>query len=252
MGQQEYEAFKAKLREWMNTHPDEYAAFEEAMNARDYAGCQLVMFQAMSLIPRYRRLMSDKANEGLFDHVDEIEQAARQHDLAGKIIRECEQPGKDSTLPAMLCWLYFGKSFERMVERCEELRRSPDLGFLQKMTMSATIRLLISRSIKLELRTKQDWDAHREAMRLAESDRVLEWAAGTLPAEDAGEKRKPGRPSTTKSLMDMFSPAVTHPDELRQKIGEYITKEHTQIDIARLKISRQTALPSPASSPGTC
>ena len=42
-------------------------------------------------------------------------------------------------LPAMLCWLYFGKSFERMVERCEELRRSPDLGFLQKMTMSATI-----------------------------------------------------------------------------------------------------------------
>ena len=37
MGQQEYEAFKAKLREWMNTHPDEYAAFEEAMNARDYA-----------------------------------------------------------------------------------------------------------------------------------------------------------------------------------------------------------------------
>ena len=54
MGQQEYEAFKAKLREWMNTHPDEYAAFEEAMNARDYAGCQSVIFQAMSLIPRYR------------------------------------------------------------------------------------------------------------------------------------------------------------------------------------------------------
>ena len=190
MGQQEYEAFKAKLREWMNTHPDEYAAFEEAMNARDYAGCQSVIFQAMSLIPRYRRLMSDKANEGLFEHVDEIEQAARQHDLAGKIIRECEQPGKDSTLPAMLCWLYFGKSFERMVERCEELRHSPDLGFLQKMTMSATIRLLISRSIKLELRTKQDWDAHREAMRLAESDRVLEWAAGTLPAEDCRRKEK--------------------------------------------------------------
>ena len=84
MGQQEYEAFKAKLREWMNTHPDEYAAFEEAMNARDYAGYQSVIFQAMFLIPRYRRLMSDKANEGLFEHVDEIEQAARQHDLAGK------------------------------------------------------------------------------------------------------------------------------------------------------------------------
>ena len=237
MGQAEYEAFKAKLREWMEAHPEEYAAFEESMNTRDMAGCQAVLLQAIALIPQYRKLAAAKANEGLFEHVDEIEQAAQQHDLAGKIIRECEQPGKDSTLPAMLCWLYFGKSFERMVERCEELRRSPDLGFLQKMTMSATIKLLISRSIKLELRTKQDWDAHRAAMRLAESDRVLEWATGTLPAEDASEKRKPGRPSTTKSLMDMFSPAVTHPDELRRKIGEYLTKKHTQTDIARLKIA---------------
>ena len=93
------------------------------------------------------------------------------------------------------------------------------------MTMSVTIKLLISRSIKLELRTKQDWDAHCEAMRLAESDRVLEWAAGTLPAEDAGEKRKPGRPSTSKSLMEM------------RKIGEYLTKKHIQTDIARLKIA---------------
>ena len=103
--------------------------------------------------------------------------------------------------------------------------------------MSATIKLLISRSIKLELRTKQDWDAHREAIRLAESDRVLEWATGTLPAEDSDEKRKPGRPSTTKSLVEMFSPVVAHPDELRQKIGEYLTKKHTQTDIARLKIA---------------
>ena len=30
MGQAEYEAFKAKLREWMEAHPEEYAAFEES------------------------------------------------------------------------------------------------------------------------------------------------------------------------------------------------------------------------------
>ena len=105
------------------------------------------------------------------------------------------------------------------------------------MTMSATIKLLISRSIKLELRTKQDWDAHREAIRLAESDRVLEWATGTLLVEDAGEKRKPGRPSAARSLVEMFSPIVTHPAELRRKIGEYLTRKHTQTDIARLKIA---------------
>ena len=174
MGQAEYEAFKAKLREWMETHLEEYAAFEESMNTRDMAGCQAVLLQAIALIPQYRKLAAAKANEGLFDHVDEIEQAAQDNDLARKLIGECEQPVAGSPVPAMLCWLYFGKSFERMVEHCEELRRSPDLGYFQKITMSATIRLLIARSIKLGLRTREEWKAHREAMRLAESDQVLD------------------------------------------------------------------------------
>ena len=132
MGQAEYEAFKAKLREWMETHPEEYAAFEESMNTRDMAGCQAVLLQAIALIPQYRKLTAAKANEGLFDHVDEIEQAAQDNDLARKLIGEREQPVAGSPVPAMLCWLYFGKSFERMVEHCEELRRSPDLGYFQK------------------------------------------------------------------------------------------------------------------------
>ena len=144
MGQAEYEDFKAKLREWMEAHPEEYAAFEESMNTRDMAGCQAVLLQAIALIPQYRKLAAAKGNEGLFDHVDEIEQAAQDNDLARKLIGECEQPVAGSPVPAMLCWLYFGKSFERMVEHCEELRRSPDLGYFQKITMSATIRLLIA------------------------------------------------------------------------------------------------------------
>ena len=162
MGQAEYEAFKAKLREWMEAHPEEYAAFEESMNTRDMAGCQAVLLQAIALIPQYRKLAAAKANEGLFDHVNEIEQAAQDNDLARKLIGECEQPVAGSPVPAMLYWLYFGKSFERMVEYCEELRRSPDLGYFQKIAMSATIRLLIARSIKLGLRTREEWKAHRK------------------------------------------------------------------------------------------
>lgn len=61
MGQAEYEAFKTKLREWMETHPEEYAAFEESMNTRDMAGCQAVLLQAIALIPQYRKLTAAKA-----------------------------------------------------------------------------------------------------------------------------------------------------------------------------------------------
>lgn len=249
MGQAEYEAFKAKLREWMETHPEEYAAFEESMNTRDMAGCQAVLLQAIALIPKYRKLAAAKANEGLFDHVDEIEQAAQDNDLARKLIGECEQPVAGSPVPAMLCWLYFGKSFERMVEHCEELRRSPDLGYFQKITMSATIRLLIARSIKLGLRTREEWKAHREAMRLAESNQVLDWAMEESSNDRNDSKRKPGRPGTIRSLTEMFTPTVSRPEELRRKIGTYLLTRHTQTDIARLKIAleelRYLTLPIP-------
>lgn len=162
----------------------------------------------------------------------EIEQAAQDNDLARKLIGECEQPVAGSPVPAMLCWLYFGKSFERMVEHCEELRRSPDLGYFQKITMSATIRLLIARSIKLGLRTREEWKAHREAMRLAESDQVLDWAMEESSDDRNDPKRKPGRPGTTRSLTEMFAPTVSRPEELRRRIGTYLLTRHTQTDIA--------------------
>lgn len=149
----------------------------------------------------------------------------------------------------MLCWLYFGKSFERMVEHCEELRRSPDLGYFQKITMSATIRLLIARSIKLGLRTREEWKAHREAMRLAESDQVLDWAMEESSDDRNDSKRKPGRPGATRSLTEMFAPTVSRPEELRRRIGTYLLTRHTQTDIARLKIAleelRYLTLPIP-------
>lgn len=236
MGQQEYENFKQHLREWMESHPDEYARFEDAMNSKDDSGYRKILFEAVRLVPQYKKLLRKKANEGLYDNVDEIEQVCTKHGLAEKLIREVDNANSKSTIPAMLCWLYFGPSCERMVERGEEIRRSPNIRYLEKMMIAATIKLIISHSIRLGLRTKQDWIAHREAMRLAESDKVLDWAIeDENPVSD--EKKKAGRPSTAMPLREMFSPAVTDPDALIEKLSNYLTVKHSQSDIARLKIA---------------
>ena len=158
--------------------------------------------------------------------------------MAEKVVREFDKADKSSLIPAMLCWLYFGPSFERMVERGEELRRSSGTGYLEKMIIAATIKLLVRRSVQLGLRTPQDWEMHREALYLAESSRVLEWAM----EEGAGlsvslEKKKAGRPSTAMPLLEMFSPIVSDPDALMAKLHEYLTVKHSQTDIARLKIA---------------
>lgn len=115
--------------------------------------------------------------------------------------------------------------------------------------MSATIRLLIARSIKLGLRTREEWKALREAMRLAESNQVLDWAMEESSNDRNDSKRKPGRPGTTRSLTEMFTPTVSRPEELRRKIGTYLLTRHTQTDIARQKIAleelRYLTLPIP-------
>ena len=238
MGQREYDDFKRRLRKWMESHPADYERFENMMIAKDDAGYRLVLQQATMLIPQFRKALRQKAGEGLYEHIDEIERLCGEHALAEKLIREFDNADRATLVPAMLCWLYFGPSFERMKERGEELRRLPGMGYLQKMMIAATIKLLISRSIQLGLRTKQDWIAHREAMRLAESDHVLEWAMKEESTAAAFiDKKKPGRPSTAMPLREMFSSAVTDSDSLIEKISGALTVKHSQTDIARLKIA---------------
>ena len=53
MGQQEYEAFKAKLREWMNTHPDEYAALARHIVENVYLNGEVIRLDgAIRLAPK--------------------------------------------------------------------------------------------------------------------------------------------------------------------------------------------------------
>ncbi|KAA6314325.1 hypothetical protein EZS27_035044 [termite gut metagenome] len=44
MGQEEYDKFKQRLKDWKETHPDEYDLFEEEMNRKDASGYQLYLF----------------------------------------------------------------------------------------------------------------------------------------------------------------------------------------------------------------
>lgn len=123
----------------------------------------------------------------------------------------------------MLSWLYFGKSFERMVERGEEIRRNPETTFAEKIVILLVVKLVIARSISFGLRTKADWEEHRELMKLAESENVMDWAMDDAIAE----KKTAGRRPDTQIL----------PEELIQVIEDFLRNSHSQRDIACLKIA---------------
>ena len=232
MAQQDFDDFKQRLREWMESHPAEYDWFEAEMNRKDDAGYQMVFMQAVALVPEYQQIISKRVNRGPEEDISDIEQFFTENKLAEKLIAEFDKAPEETIVPAMLCWLYFGQSFERMVERGEELHRNREIPFHQRMAIPLMIKMLVRKSIKLGLRTKEDWKKQHSAMRLADNEDVLEWAMNK-PAE----KKKRGRPSTAMSLPEMFTSAVRNSKKLTGKLGDYLTTKHTQLDIARLKIA---------------
>ncbi|MCD8103108.1 MAG: DUF6043 family protein [Alistipes sp.] len=232
MAEKDFDNFKQQLREWMESHPAEYDWFEAEMNRKDDAGYQMVLAQAVALVPEYQKIISKRINSSPNEDISDIEQFFTENKLTEKLIGEFDKAPSETIVPTMLCWLYFGQSFERMVERGEELRKNPEIPFHQRMAILLMIKILVKRSVKLGLRTKEDWKKQHSAMQLADSKDSL-----VLAINEPTEKRKRGRPSTKIPLPEMFSSSVRSPKKLIGKLGDYLTAKNSQLDIARLKIA---------------
>ncbi len=235
MGQPEYDAFKARMKQWMSDNADVYDAFEEQMNAQSDAGYQRIMAQAIALVPKYEKAVSKKINAGAVEDTLDIEALFADENLGSKLVGEFETTRKESIVPAAICWLFFGRSFENMVERGEEIMNNPNVSRFQSFVVARTTKMLIKRSIALGLRSREDWDEYNRLKKVIDSGEVMDWALAA--DEQPEEKRKPGRPSTAGSLAGMFAPTVRNKKKLTEKIGEYLTAKHGQTDVARLKIA---------------
>jgi len=173
MAQQDFDNFKQRLKDWKETHSEKYELFEEEMNSRDAVGYQKILNLAITLVPTYKKLINQKANQGAFNDISDIENLFADNQLAQTLLDEFENANKNSIVPVMLYWLYFGQSFERMVEKGEELRRMPDISYIKKFLIKSTIRLLRNKSVSLGLRTKADWEEHYQLMKEVDSNETL-------------------------------------------------------------------------------
>lgn len=234
MGQVEFDNFRNRIKDWMDRNQDEYDFFEEEINKKDSTVYQTIMSKAISLVPQYHKIIRKKANQGMYEDISDIETLFKENKVAESLIKEFDSADEKSIIPALLAWLYFGKSFERMVERGEEMRRSSDTNYIQKLVITATIKILIAKSISLGLRSKSDWQEHRRLMKLADSDHVMNWAIdNTMPEE----KKTVGRKRTEKTFEEMLSILIEDKTELLNRIEEYLITKHTDLDLARLKIA---------------
>ncbi len=188
MGQQEYDNFKRLIKEWLDSHPDEYADFVEEMNDKKFKGFLEEMNDkkfkgffnifntAVRLVPKYKEAARKRIGDDRNPDFEELENVLLQSDLAEKIVNEFHTPNKRSIVPAMLAWLYYGRSYECMVEQGEELTKKKDIPTLYKWLVSGMVKFIIRKSIANGMRTKEDWQVFRKQQKAIEENTLVEWA----------------------------------------------------------------------------
>ena len=98
MLQQDFDSFKLRLKEWREAYPEEYSLFEEEMNSKDAVGYQKILNLAITLVPAYKKIINQKANQGTFDDVSDIENLFAGNQLAQTLLGEFENPHKNSII----------------------------------------------------------------------------------------------------------------------------------------------------------
>ena len=223
MGRADYEAFKERMREWMSEHTDDYDAFEEMMNYESDEGYRLVLTTAMKLLPKFANAAAKQMNTHGEIDVDTVIEQCSGSNLAQTIIAKFDKNTSDTnaTLPAMICWLYFGRSFENMVERGEELSKHPKLIGFEKFFLARMMKMVVKKSIELGLRTREDWDDYYELKKIIEEGRVVAWA---LRADD--DNSRPPQSLDKAERLSTLESMILLDDERKQalldKIKQYI------------------------------
>ena len=248
MGQQEYDNFKRLIKEWLDSHPNEYADFIEEMNDKKFKGFFKVFNVATRLVPKYRQVADKRISDERNPDFEKLENILLESNLAEKIVSEFHNPNKRSIVPAMLAWLYYGRSYECMVEQGEELTKRKDIGKLYKWLVSCIVKFIIRKSISTGMRTKEDWLNFRKQQKAIEENTLIEWSIedeeenhieknDDTQTEEATPEKTPktaGRKADTRTLPELL---IENQDVFIEKIGARLKTKSTDTDIARLYIA---------------
>lgn len=248
MGQQEYDNFKRLIKEWLDSHPNEYADFIEEMNDKKFKGFFKVFNVATRLVPKYRQVADKRISDERNPDFEKLENILLESNLAEKIVSEFHNPNKRSIVPAMLAWLYYGRSYECMVEQGEELTKRKDIGKLYKWLVSCMVKFIIRKSISTGMRTKEDWLNFRKQQKAIEENTLIEWSIedeeenhieknDDTQTEEATPEKTPktaGRKADTRTLPELL---IENQDVFIEKIGTRLKTKSTDTDIARLYIA---------------
>lgn len=212
-----YEQFKADILQWKNSHREEYIRFASRMANGDetqYLAICTAVFRQLPEIKREWELTWGDDSVETFENINLLfkEKSVPKQlvELYGKQ-REENNPLPDIPLasfwervksifngkpqlkitisaPLVLSWLYYGKSFEAMVSKINELANNPKADNLDKLGCSFAVKQIISGSIKACFRTQTDWNRFFSMNDAIKKGNIGEWALQSVADEIETDK----------------------------------------------------------------
>lgn len=223
---QTYEQFKADILQWKDAHREEYTRFANMMadgNEVQYlAVCRAIFRQLPGIKKEWQLSWRDDSTDGFRNislhfkenavpgQIVELYRKQREEDAApppssfwGRIKYIFRQSLRKRCVtlsaPLVLSWLYYGKSFEAMVDMVSRQAGHPKAGNAERMGCSIVVRQIIEVSIKNGFRTQENWDRHFAMKDAIEKDGIGEWALQSVKDGMSGNDTVNNQTETTES-----------------------------------------------------
>lgn len=221
---QTYEQFKADILQWKDTHREEYRRFAKMMadgNEMQYlAVCRAIFKQLPGIKKEWRMSWCNDSTDAFRNiglHFKENAVPGQIVDLYRKQREEDAAPPPSSfwgkvksffrgisgrvtlSAPLVLSWLYYGKSFEAMVDMVSRQAGHPKAGNAERMGCSIVVRQIIEVSIKNGFRTQEDWNKYFAMKDAIEKGSIGEWALQSIKDRMDGNDTGSNQTGTTDS-----------------------------------------------------
>lgn len=207
---QTYEQFKADILQWKDAHREEYTRFAKMMadgNEVQYlAVCRAIFKQLPGIKKEWQISWCDDSTDGFEniglhfkenavpEQIVELYRKQREEDATSPpssfwgrmryIFRQSLRKRRVTlSAPLVLSWLYYGKSFEAMVDMVSRQAGHPKAGNAERMGCSIVVRQIIEVSIKNGFRTQEDWNEHFAMKDAIEKGGIGEWALQSVKDE---------------------------------------------------------------------
>mgnify|MGYP006955734341 CR=1 FL=1 len=236
MAKHEFEKFKQEIKEWLDTHTDEYDRFVVEINDKSAPGLYKIFNVGVRLAPKLMRRYQKECHGDLADE-RQIQNYVADTDTASLLVNEFRNLDKDSIIPAMLAWLYYGKCYETMVNQLEAEANNPKNNFIEQKIAAIMIRVVIKSSIRNKMRTKEDWENFKREKKAIEEGNVMETCIEELETVDESTTEiSSDKGQQSSNLSDYL---LGDKEVLLKRIKLRVSTQHTGTDLARLYFALQ-------------